>query len=569
MRTVSLGLAIALGALGLLLSAGAQRAHACGGLFCNSASPVNQAAERILFSENGDGTVTAVIEIQYQGPAERFSWVLPVPGEPVIEISSTAAFDRLQTATNPQYMLQTTFEDDCPVPASGSAGGRGATVDGGGANESPDVVVLAAGTVGPFDYELIMVNPQVDDPADAAITWLTENEYDVTTLGPEVLGPYLADGLNLLAFRLNKQNDTGSIRPIVITYESERPFIPIRPTAVAANDDMGVMVWVVGASRAVPENYKALELNEALINWFNPMDTYDAVVSAAADEAGGQGFVTELADDSSTLTGVILADWEEQEWDRISSQQYARPLDFVLEAAMMYGEWDGFEDALRAALTLPDGVTVADILRCANCYATNPGVMLDEGMFRLRLYEDVYRPMLETQERLLSRPYVTRLYTTMSAEDMTMDPSFTFNGDLDDVSNLHMATQILECNGDGGFRIVLPQGDTVTGSEQGVWPNEVGGDQPAARKIMQLSRSGQGEVLEDNSDRIAGLLGGARPGTGRRDAGADADGGELGGGGDDDGCAAAPFGARTRAASGNALLALLALGWLRVRARRR
>lgn len=39
--------------------------QACGGLFCSASNPVNQAAERIIFSDNGDGTITAVIEIQY------------------------------------------------------------------------------------------------------------------------------------------------------------------------------------------------------------------------------------------------------------------------------------------------------------------------------------------------------------------------------------------------------------------------------------------------------------------------------------------------------------------------
>src|SRR5262245_21454042 len=99
-------------ALGLA-TLGAGRAEACGGLFCNSAQPVNQAAERILFVENGDGTVTAVIEIKYQGPSESFSWVLPVPGVPVVGVSAASAFDRIQAATNPQYTLQTTFEQ-CP-----------------------------------------------------------------------------------------------------------------------------------------------------------------------------------------------------------------------------------------------------------------------------------------------------------------------------------------------------------------------------------------------------------------------------------------------------------------------
>jgi hypothetical protein len=156
----------------------------------------------------------------------------------------------------------------------------------------------------------------------------------------------------------------------------------------------------------------------------------------------------------------------------------------------------------------------------------------------------------------------------MSADEMTMDPSFTFNGDLDDVSNIHMAQQILSCDNQG-FRIVLPQGDTVMGEQQGTWPNEVGGELPAARKIMQLATQGQGEVVEDNSNLIAGLLGSSRPGGTTRDAGTQRGDGGVDGEDDDDGCAAAPFAARTGAPRSDLLLALLALGWLRLRVRRK
>ncbi|MEN9581497.1 MAG: hypothetical protein RJA70_4506, partial [Pseudomonadota bacterium] len=44
-------------------------ADACGGLFCDSSNPVNQAAERIVFAKNDDGTVTAAIEVLYEGSA--------------------------------------------------------------------------------------------------------------------------------------------------------------------------------------------------------------------------------------------------------------------------------------------------------------------------------------------------------------------------------------------------------------------------------------------------------------------------------------------------------------------
>src|SRR5687768_4263170 len=97
-------------------SALAPEARACGGFFCSAAQPVNQAAERIVFAHNSDGTVTAVIEIMYQGPSESFSWLLPISSVPEgdqIAVASKSSFDRLQSATNPQYSLTTRIEGEC------------------------------------------------------------------------------------------------------------------------------------------------------------------------------------------------------------------------------------------------------------------------------------------------------------------------------------------------------------------------------------------------------------------------------------------------------------------------
>ena len=60
------------GALGLGALLVPNRAVACGGFFCQATSPVNQAAERIIFAHDA-GKVTAVIEIKYQGPSTSFS----------------------------------------------------------------------------------------------------------------------------------------------------------------------------------------------------------------------------------------------------------------------------------------------------------------------------------------------------------------------------------------------------------------------------------------------------------------------------------------------------------------
>ena len=146
-------------ALGLALIAQSEPAHACGGLFCSASAPVNQAAERIIFSKNADQTVTAVVQIQYEGPSEEFAWVFPVPGIPAVDVSSDLAFTRLQQASNPQYNFTTVVEGRCKRERGrgDSASGFGPTEDfgSGGAGGSGGVNVLASGTVGPYDFVVI------------------------------------------------------------------------------------------------------------------------------------------------------------------------------------------------------------------------------------------------------------------------------------------------------------------------------------------------------------------------------------------------------------------------------
>jgi uncharacterized protein (TIGR03382 family) len=401
----------------------------------------------------------------------------------------------------------------------------------------------------------------LDDSAEVAVDWLGENGYDVTDLGPEVLRPYLDDGLNLLAFKLTKGNVTGAIRPVRLTYEAELPSIPIRPTAVAANDDMGVMVFQVSEGRAIPTNYKALELNEALIDWFNPTGNYGEVINLAADEAGGQGFVTEFAGGTAFLQDRIFPNRQRQQWNDFQSGFSTDGLSFLREAFNLYGTWDGFDQALQAGVTPNDPDLIETALNCASCPSTME-ITVDQAALVEGLFEHVIQPVLATHELLVSRPTLTRLYTTMSADEMTVDPVFDDNPELEDVDNQHTATQFIECNpevvrSEAPWRIELPQGDVVRGAGSSrVWPVAMD-EQPANSRILQLVTSGQGEVVEDNRamitealieqaadfsvDAVDGVGDGTRPsssGPGAAGGGASDDGGEDGSAGGL--CSAAP-----------------------------
>jgi hypothetical protein len=502
------------GALALAALLTPSSARACGGFFCSATNPVNQAAERIIFAKNGDATVTAVIEIQYQGPSTSFSWLLPISSVPMgdqIAVASNIAFQRLQQATNPQYNLTLRVEGTCDQEQLTRGGSVDASNGGPGLalgptlDDSPNhgVTVEASGIVGSFEWTVISLDPKLTSPADAAVQWLGDNGYDVPDGAPGLLGPYLEDGLYLLALRLKKGADVGSIRPIVLTYDADKPMIPIKLTAVAANDDMGVLTWLLGDARAVPQNYNALELNEARINWFSASANYNQVVTAAADDAGGQGFVTEQAGPTSALANLVWLPYEEDNWQRLLGS-VGSDVPLFGQAASLFLQYDGFWDAVTEHVTLPAGLTFEQLKQCPSCYQD----LETDSTFLAALEANVVKPVKLVQELLNAHPQITRLYTTMSAAEMTVDPLFTFNPDLAAVSNIHSAERVIECSPgyfqrEAPWRIELPQGGVIRGgpNDVGAWPTSFA-SQPPNRLIVRQGESGPGKVLEDNSEEI-------------------------------------------------------------------
>lgn len=496
------------GALGLGAWLAPSHASACGGFFCQATNPVNQAAERIIFAHDA-GKVTAVIEIKYQGPSTSFSWLLPVAGVPEkIGIASTAAFDQLQQRTNPQYNLTVRVEGTCAVDPQANRGGGialGPGLNAGAPSSStPDhsgVTVEASGVVGAFEWTVISLDASLSEPAQVAVKWLGNNGYDVPQGAPGLLGPYLSDGLNLLALKLKKGASTGSIRPIVLTYDSEMPMIPIKLTAVAANEDMGVLTWLLGDARAVPVNYYSLELNEARINWFSASSNYGQVVSAAADDAGGQGFVTEMSGLTSQFRDMIWSDSRESIWQEI---QQAPPIDAYVEAMNYFAGSDGLAEVVFAHATFQNDLTLEALQQCLQCYQPSA---VDTG-FAAALGENVIEPLKVVQRLIDAHPQITRLYTTMSAAEMTVDPLFSFNPQLPGVNNIHTAERIIECSSSyyqssAPWRIELPSGgvirsDATTGLS---WPQEFA-SLPPNRRILRVGQSGLGDVLEDNGEAI-------------------------------------------------------------------
>ena len=514
---------------------GAERARAFGGFWSSADARVGQSAEQIVFVDHPDATITAVVRIRYVGPAKTFAWILPVPGRPKVSISSSAVFERLEAATAPQYWVEQTIEDACKDAQPGEAPGAGPGLEapaGPSVTAPGGVAVVDQGAVGPYQYVTLQASAKRGDPARAALEWLRAHGFAAD--GGELLAPYLREGQNLLAFKLIGAADGGAIRPLMLTYEREQPSIPLLPSAHAARAPMPVQVWVFGPSQAVPENYRSLVLNDARIDWLTassfPKGTlpangvgpfrpqmhkpinYDALVSDAVNEAGGRAFVTELGGPASQYRSKVWSDLDAWQLKILLSQTFADSVDLVAQAKLYYGNWDGWLDTLKQTVALPKGVT-------PQAFSDNPAryrgqAKVDAGKFLVVLQEQVVKPVTDVASMLNGTPYLTRLFSTVtfdtSSVATTIDPVFTYNADLAQVSQVHIAKQTIECDGSlaldaAPWRVVLPQDGVVRGAALLGWPAAPEG-MPFNLKVVMLSNRGAGTVLVDNSALIGKLL---------------------------------------------------------------
>ncbi len=264
-------------------------AWACGGFFCTT-TPVDQNAERIIFTQNGDGTVSAYVQIEYTGSAPDFSWILPLPdaidAEAVqVPEDAMAAFTELEVATDPVIMAPR--RPSCvPPPPEFMRAAPAAAVE-----------VFASGEVGPYGFDVV----GSEDP-DALVTWLRDNSYRVTAEMEPLIDLYVDEEFVFLAMKLRPDKGAQDVEPVKVTYPSERPMIPLRLTAVAANPDMAVMVWIYGQHQAVPVNYAKMTIaNDELT--FSDWGSHDyrQLMGQKADEKDGKAFITEYAAPTSEL----------------------------------------------------------------------------------------------------------------------------------------------------------------------------------------------------------------------------------------------------------------------------
>ena len=504
--------------------------------------PIVQAGERIAFAMS-DGQVTANIQIQYQGTASDFGWLLPLPSVPTLELGTDELFTQLFATTQPQYKVNRVYEGNCSfdpsrgggiglggTPTANGAGGAGGA--GGGDTGTP---LVYQDSIGPYDYAVLKA-----DTKDAMLQWLADNHYFVPTGTDDAIGPYIHPGAYFLALKLKSGNDVGDLQPVVVKYASDLPMIPLVLTSVAANPHMGIQVWMLGAGRAIPRNYYHTVINDAKLDWLNGSQNYnDVIIAATAEAPDKHSFVTEYAGASTPMQERART---RRAASACSPSSPPRPPTSTSSTTCCQHQFPFTSQTvavLQKYIPIPPrscrvrtrfsrrSSTRTSATGSARTASRTPDQFIGwtENFQPVQMAQDlqdrVVTPTLAAGAMFDQFPYLTRLYTTLSPEDMNKDPVFSFNPGLKDWSNVHNGTLTYHCGffGDRGIAntaatlrteegwvIDYPNGTGVTKAAAPADFAPPGG--PSSQRIEILREQGNPDVIVDNTSSISNALGG-------------------------------------------------------------
>ena len=161
-----------------------------------------------------------IFQVDYEGEAEDFAWVIPVPGYPYLFSVDDEIFYELHKLTRP------------PPVNYGCGWGNGVPTPG---LEDDGVHIWEENQVGIYDTTTLSAS----DP-NSLIDWLNDNGYTFPAGGQEILNHYIQKKWFFVAMKIHSGelvNDSeyysGAIQPLGIMFFSEEMIYPMKISALS------------------------------------------------------------------------------------------------------------------------------------------------------------------------------------------------------------------------------------------------------------------------------------------------------------------------------------------------
>jgi hypothetical protein len=212
----------------------------------------------------------------------------------------------------------------------------------------------------------------------ALIDWLLAEGYRITPPMYPYIERYTSEGLKFLALKLLDSADVKDLKPFRFTLPGTSPSIPLRMTALAAEPEMSILAFVLAEQRYEGKNWPNLQIADDQIR-FNPF-----------------------------LVSYPIA----SNWSKLVAQ--------AVDTAGGQG-W------------------VTEFAGSSASYAEQVRNQVDNDNFATQEDRTAARELLGA---LSAHPYLTRLYTRLSAEEMTSDPVLGRSA-LGDVAREHQLSRVV------------------------------------------------------------------------------------------------------------------------------
>lgn len=275
-------------------------AAACGGEFAGPPQPGSVTSpvtgHRMAFAVSDDRTVLWD-QIQYQGAAEDFSWVLPVRPGAYIEASRDSWFESLDAATTARISAP---ELSCSTGSEGSgcgcvAGGDDDAAGGelAGPPKDDGVTVLHTGTVGPYDTVTL-----ASTDGDTLTTWLGDHGYSVPDDVAPIIAEYVSEGFDFIVLRLKSDAEVQQMTPVRVVTPGPRGPLPLRMVAAGVGDSVAITLFIIGDARyALPDLHEAtLDANALSWDFATNTTNYAALEQDAFSQSFGASYLTTFAE---------------------------------------------------------------------------------------------------------------------------------------------------------------------------------------------------------------------------------------------------------------------------------
>jgi hypothetical protein len=283
---------MAIRAFALLLLAAAARGDGCMLLPVGRSSAVASSPRQEAILRFDGETVAVTLRTHFRGGPGEVAWVVPVPAEPEgVTAEIHDPFPALEQATAPRFYA---------MRARGGCGCAGMAAAP--AEEARSVTVVRSGEAGIYRWAALRAGD-----AGALERWLGENGFQVPPEAARAFAPYVSEGWHWLAMRVRAGVGEAELRapqPVTYRYRSKELVYPLRISALSAEEENEILVYVAAAGSAAPVNFSHVTSE------FLPVrrkagaasgTDYEDLLRELSAESRGRLFVTEWSGTAGAL----------------------------------------------------------------------------------------------------------------------------------------------------------------------------------------------------------------------------------------------------------------------------